>query len=114
MTHAAAVRRAAAALVAALGLAALPGVSTAADMLLLQQTLPPGTEGTTDVMIDRERVAAVRVEQEDDGSRVQVTLDPEGELRLRCADLAAARQVLEALRPGNGLASLDLTGRCRL
>jgi hypothetical protein len=97
---------------------ALGRPSCAADMLLLQQTPAPGEEGAVDVLLDRARVSLVRVERRDDDGqehRVEVTLAPEDDpvLRLRCADLASARQVLEALRPGSGLASLDVTGRCR-
>jgi hypothetical protein len=108
----------AAATLAAAALASAAGPAGAADMLLLQQTPAPGEEGAVDVLIDRARVSLVRIERRDDDGqehRVEVTLAPEDDpvLRLRCADLAAARQALDALRPGSGLASLDVTGRCR-
>ena len=91
--------------------------ATAADMLLLQQRLEGEKEGAAYVMLDRERVSLVRVTRRSGFEhRIEVMLDPEDDpqLELRCADLAAARQVLEALRPGAGPAELDLTGRCRI
>ena len=92
--------------------------AAAADMLLLQQRLEGEKEAATFVMLDRERISLVRVTRRSGiEHQVEVTLEPLGEpqLELRCTDLAAARQVLEALRPGAaGMAELDLTGRCRI
>ena len=46
-------------------------------------------------------------------SRSSLDAQPPVTLSLRCIDQAAARQLVDALRPG-GPALLDVTGRCRL
>jgi hypothetical protein len=101
-----------------LGALALAQPAGAADMLLLQQRLEGEKDAAAFVMLDRERISLVRVTRRSGFEhRVEVTLDPEDDpqLELRCADLAAARQVLEALRPGAaGPVEIDLTGRCRI
>jgi hypothetical protein len=101
-----------------LGALALAQPAGAADMLLLQQRLEGEKDAAAFVMLDRERISLVRVTRRSGfGHRVEVILGPEGDpqLELRCADLAAARQVLEALRPGAaGPVEIDLTGRCRI
>ncbi len=104
-------------LAALLGTIALTRDASAADMLLLQQRPEGEKDVAAYVMLDRERISLVRVTRRNGlEHRVEVTLDPEDDPRveLRCADLAAARQVLDALRPGAGPAELDLTGRCRI
>lgn len=91
--------------------------ASAADMLVLQARTEGEGKGAVLVMLDRERVSLVRVAPRGGTEyRIEVTQDPEDDpaVEIRCADLAAARQVLEALRPGAGPAELDLTGRCRI
>ena len=94
--------------------AAVP--ARAQDAILLQQSLQPDESGLASVLIDRHRLLLVRTKKEKGAQHVvEVTLDaqPPVTLSLRCIDQAAARQLVDALRPG-GPALLDVTGRCRL
>jgi hypothetical protein len=89
----------------------------AADMLHLQQAQGPTDMTVSDILLDRERVAMVQIERSEDGYGVQISmaLGESGEepvLEIVCADIASARQVMELLRPGQGEAAIDLTGRC--
>ena len=88
----------------------------AQDAVLLQQSLQPDEAGLASVLIDRHRLLLVRMKKEKGVQHViEVVLDaqPPVTLSLRCIDQAAARQLVDALRPG-GPAILDITGRCRL
>lgn len=87
-----------------------------ADTLLLQQNIPGDVAGTPFLLVDRGRISHVTVTK-DTGLSHRVTLklatEPPIELSLTCNDEAITRQVLDALRFG-GVATLDITGRCRL
>jgi hypothetical protein len=103
-------------LAAAMTLGASCPSARAADILLLQQTVPPDQPGTAFLLIDRDRLLLARAKKEKGSEHtVEVTLagEPPLTLTLRCIDQAAARQLLDALR-ANGPAQLDVTARCRL
>lgn len=90
----------------------------AADMVLLQHTLPLDQAGGAFLQIDRDRLVSVNVKKLNKGSfehSVSIILDtqPPSGFAVYCVDVAAARQVLDALRPG-GPTFLDVTARCRL
>lgn len=93
---------------------ALAAAPAAADMLMLQQTVLPDEAASVALLVDRERVAVVRLRQ---GTKpayaVEITLaaEPNLVLTVSCQDVAGARQVLDALR-SRGPATLDVSGRC--
>jgi hypothetical protein len=100
----------------AIGASPLGPEAQAADMVLLQQNVVPDQAGVAFLMIDRDRLVAVRARKEKGFEHViELTLvaEPVATLSLRCVDQAATRQVLDALRP-RGTAALDISGRCRL
>jgi hypothetical protein len=94
--------------------AALTATPAAADMLMLQQTVLPDEAASVALLVDRERVAVVRLRQ---GTKpaylVEITLaaQPNLVVTVNCQDVAGARQVLDALR-SRGPATLDVSGRC--
>ena len=90
------------------------GARAAADMLMLQQTVLPDEAASVALLIDRDRVAAVRLRQgKKPAYAVEITLaaEPNLVLTISCQDVAGARQVLDALR-SRGPATLDVSGRC--
>jgi hypothetical protein len=107
------------ALAGALGLVAalLAGQATAqADTLLLQQNLPGDVAGTPFLLVDRSRISQVTVTKDTSlvhRLTIRLATEPPVEIGLSCNDEAITRQVLDALRRG-GVATLDITGRCRL
>jgi hypothetical protein len=87
---------------------------SAADMLLLQQTVLPDESAPVIMLVDRERVAVAQLRQAaKNGYVLEVMLvgEPNVTLRVTCQDVAAGRQVVDALRP-RGVATLDVSGRC--
>jgi hypothetical protein len=97
------------------GLAAAPA-SHAADTVVLQQNVLPDQAGVAYLMVDRDHLLFAQVTKEEGYEHVveaALAAEPVVRLSLRCVDQAAARQVLDALRPG-GAAVLDVSGRCRL
>lgn len=106
-------------LVGVVGLASaiVAGVGTAqADTLLLQQNLPGDVGGTPFLLVDRSRISHVTVTKETSlvhHLSIRLATEPPIEISLTCNDEAITRQVLDALRQG-GVATLDITGRCRL
>jgi hypothetical protein len=102
-----------------LGLAAalVAAAATAqADTLLLQQNLPGDVGGTPFLLVDRSRISHVTVTKETSlvhRLTIRLATEPPVEIGLTCNDEAITRQVLDALRRG-GVATLDITGRCRL
>jgi hypothetical protein len=87
-----------------------------ADTLLLQQNLPGDVAGTPFLLVDRSRISQVTVSKDTSLSHrltIRLATEPPVELALTCNDEAITRQVLDALRRG-GVATLDITGRCRL
>lgn len=95
--------------------AAAPGWAMA-DTLLLQQTVPANVAGTPFLLVDRSRISHVRVEKDTSLTHrvtIRLATEPPVEVQLTCNDEAITRQLLEALRRG-GVATLDVTGRCRL
>ena len=96
-------------------LLALPAQASAADMLLLQQTVQPEEAAPVLLQIDRERIAVAQVRKDRQKTYlVEITLigQPAIVLSVRCQDLGGARQLLDALRP-SAMANLDVSGRCR-
>ncbi len=93
------------------------GASSArADTLLLQQMVPGDVAGTPFLLVDRGRISHVTVTKDTSLSHrvtIRLATEPPVEIGLTCNDEAITRQVLDALRRG-GIATLDLTGRCRL
>jgi hypothetical protein len=93
------------------------GASNAlADTVLLQQNVPGNVAGTPFLLVDRGRVSHVTVTKDaslEHRVTIRLATEPPVELRLTCNDEAITRQVLDALRLG-GVATLDITGRCRL
>ena len=93
------------------------GVSSAlADTVLLQQNVPGNAAGTPFLLLDRGRVSHVTVTKDtslEHRVTIRLATEPPVELSLTCNDEAITRQVLDALRFG-GVATLDITGRCRL
>ena len=90
--------------------------SAAADTLLLQQNLPGDVAGTPFVLVDRNRISHVSVTKDASLAHrltIRLATEPPVEIGLTCNDEAITRQVLDALRRG-GVATLDITGRCRL
>jgi hypothetical protein len=86
----------------------------AADLVVLQQSIPADRTGRPFLMLDRERISAVMVERSDAfRHRIAITMDPEREARfiITCMDEASTRLVLDALR-GGGPPAVDLTQRC--
>jgi hypothetical protein len=66
------------------------------------------------MLVNRERVAVAQLRQAaKNGYVLEVTLvgEPNVTLRVTCQDVAAGRQVVDALRP-RGVATLDVSGRC--
>ncbi len=87
-----------------------------ADALLLQQNLPGDMAGTPFLLVDRSRISHVGVTKDTSLNHrltIRLATEPPVELSLSCNDEAITRQVLDALRSG-GVATLDITGRCRL
>jgi hypothetical protein len=87
----------------------------ATDLLLLQQTVLPDETAPVLMQIDRQRPAVAQVRKDKQKAYlVEITLvgQPAIVLSVRCQDLAGARQLLDALRPG-GSSTLDVSGRCR-
>jgi hypothetical protein len=111
------VRRAGLAGVLGLAAALVAGAATAqADTLLLQQNLPGDVDGTPFLLVDRSRISHVTVTKETSLAHrltIRLATEPPVEISLTCSDEAITRQVLDALRRG-GVATLDITGRCRL
>lgn len=98
--------------------AALVGSTAAAraDTVLLQQMIPGDAAGTPFLLIERSRISHVTVTKDQSlvhRLTIRLATDPPVEIGLSCNDEAGTRQVLEALRRG-GVATLDITGRCRL
>jgi hypothetical protein len=90
--------------------------SHAADPVVFQQNVLPDQTGVAYLMVNRDELLFAQVTKgEGYEHMVEVALaaEPVTRLKLRCFDQAAARQVLDALRPG-GAAVLDVSGRCRL
>lgn len=90
--------------------------SARADSVLLQQNLPGDVAGTPFLLVDRNRIAHVTVAKAaslEHRLTIRLATEPPVELMLTCNDEAITRQVLDALRPG-GVATVDITGRCRL
>ena len=103
-------------LVVALMLLGAGASSASADTLLLQQNLPGDVAGTPFVLVDRSRISQVTVSKDTSLSHrvtIRLATEPPVEISLTCNDEAITRQVLDALRRG-GVATLDITGRCRL
>jgi hypothetical protein len=102
--------------VASVACLAATSPSRAADTVVLQQSVLPDQTGLAYLMVNRDRVLFVEVRRAEGFEHtLEITLaaEPVVRLSLRCVDQAAARQVLDALRPG-GAAVLDVSGRCRL
>jgi hypothetical protein len=102
--------------VASVACLAASSASHAADPVVLQQAVLPDQTGLAYLAVDRDRVLFVEVRKEkgfEHTLEVALAAEPVVRLKLRCVDQAAARQVLDALRPG-GAAVLDVSGRCRL
>lgn len=103
------------ALLAAL-LAIGPAATAMADQLLLQQILPVDQAGRAFLLVDRLRIGHV-VATKESGQAHRITIhlatEPPVEIAFTCNDQAITTQVLQALRPG-AIATLDVTGRCRL
>jgi hypothetical protein len=90
--------------------------TAAADFVELRLLVPPNGTGSTTLVIDRDRVSSIVVNQgEGPNFQLQITLDPEAKPRfvLRCRDLPTTTAAVAALTSrSNGL--VDLTGRCQL
>ena len=102
--------------VASVACLAATSPSRAADTVVLQQSVLPDQTGLAYLMVDRDRVLFVEVRKAEGFEHtLEITVAAEPVVRLspRCVDQAAARQVLDALRPG-GAAVLDVSRRCRL
>ena len=87
-----------------------------ADTLLLQHNVPGNVAGTPFLLLDRSRISHVSVTKDDSlvhTVTIRLATEPPVEIGLTCNDEAITRQVLDALRRG-GVATLDITGRCRL
>ena len=100
--------------VAAAGLVA--PTAAQADMLLLQQNVPGNVAGTPFLLVDRGRISHVTVRKDESLAHkitIRLATEPPVELSLTCNDEAITRQLMDALRRG-GVATLDITGRCRL
>jgi len=109
-------RAAVGAFVAAAVLVGSPAVVARADTLLLQQMVPGDVAGTPFLLIERSRISHVTVTKDKSlvhRLTIRLATDPPVEIGLSCNDEAVTRQVLDALRRG-GVATLDVTGRCRL
>ena len=90
--------------------------SVRADTLLLQQIVPGNVAGAPFLLVDRGRISHVTVSKDTSLAHkltIRLATEPPVELALTCNDEAITRQVLDALRLG-GVATLDITGRCRL
>lgn len=99
-----------------IGAALIGSAAAQADTLLLQQMLPGDVAGTPFVLVDRSRISQVTVSKDTSLSHrltIRLATEPPVEISLTCNDEAITRQVLDALRRG-GVATLDITGRCRL
>jgi hypothetical protein len=111
------VRQAAATALLAVAVAILgqPAVAQG-DMLLLQQNVPGNVAGTPFLLIDRGRISHVTVRKDESlvhKVTIRLATEPPVELSLSCNDEAITRQLMDALRRG-GVATLDITGRCKL
>jgi hypothetical protein len=90
--------------------------SARADTLLLQHNVPGNVAGTPFLLLDRSRISHVTATKDDSlvhKVTIRLATEPPVEIALTCNDEAITRQVLEALRRG-AVATLDITGRCRL
>jgi hypothetical protein len=111
------VRQAAATALLAVAVAVLGQPAAAqGDMLLLQQNVPGNVAGTPFLLIDRGRISHVTVRKDESLAHkvtIRLATEPPVELSLTCNDEAITRQLMDALRRG-GVATLDITGRCKL
>ena len=97
------------------GLALVPSLALAADLVELRRVLPPGEPGTTSLVLNRDGITAVTVEQTKGQSvSVEITLDPQAKQRftVRCVDIGSARMVVDLLAARGGPALADVSGRC--
>lgn len=103
-------------LLVALMLLGIGASAVLADTVLLQQSVPGNVAGTPFLLVDRGRVSHVTVTKDtslEHRVTIRLATEPPVELSLTCNDEAITRQVLDSLRLG-GVATLDITGRCRL
>ncbi|MFO1070180.1 MAG: hypothetical protein U1E14_16830 [Geminicoccaceae bacterium] len=100
-------------LLAALLLA--PSLAAAADLVEIRRVMPPGEPGTTSLVLNRDAVTAIAVEQQKGTAvTIEVTLDPQAKQRfaIRCIDIGSARMVVDVLAARGGAALVDVSGRC--
>lgn len=99
----------------ATALTLLPGLAAAADLVELRRVLPPTEPGTTSLLVNRDAITAISVEQgKGPAVTIELTLDPQAKQRfvIRCLDIGSARSVLDALAARGGPPLVDVSGRC--